>query len=300
MGVSPPLNPWMWVWLIAGFAAFFGLSAYRYVRRTLRKREAFRKLAHQMGFGYFVYASDLTHAGYDLPPSLRPRKNPADPVPLGWRPGVQNILRGEKNGWTIFFLETPSQEKDGAMETRALFKNPEADLPYFELVPLRLFDKFHRLLELDIRDIVSGPGMSRMVLKGLGDFQRPRHHLWGETRQAREYENLFSKDFLECLDCQPNWRLQGRGDWVVLYEENISIPPEGLQAFADQTLKAMDLFFTGVKNSRSGVVVKAGEGLVTGGQNRDGESPIDGLRPEDGMVGRPHRVDLVGGLVSAV
>ena len=61
MGVSPPLNPWMWVWLIAGFAAFFGLSAYRYVRRTLRKREAFRKLAHQMG-NYFSNSGQVKNS----------------------------------------------------------------------------------------------------------------------------------------------------------------------------------------------------------------------------------------------
>jgi|GEM_PF-5959906 len=276
MGVSTPLNPWMWVWLIGGFAVFFGLSTFRYIRRTLRKREAFRTLAHQMGFGYFVYASNLAKAGYDLPPSLRPRKNLVDPARLGWRPGVQNILRGEKNGWIILFLETPSQEKDGAMETQALFKNPEADLPYFELVPLRLFDKFHRLLELDIRDIVSGPGMSRMELKGLGDFQRPRHHLWGETRQAREYENLFSKDFLEYLDGHPNWRLQGRGNVVVVYEENISMPPESLKNFADQAQKAMELFFEGMKNLRAGIPVEAGKGLASRAQNGGGMAG-DGL-----------------------
>jgi hypothetical protein len=204
-------------------------------------------------------------------------------------------LRGEKNGWVVFFLETPSEGKDGAMETQALVRNPGAGLPYFELVPLRLFDKFHRLLELDIRDIVSGPGMSRMEIKGLEDFKRPRHHLWGETAKAQDYENLFSKEFLEYLGGHPNWRLQGRGDWVVLYEENFAIPPEGLREFADQTLKAMELFFSGLADLRSRVPVKVGEGLASGGNDGSG-SPVGGLASEYRAAGGENRENPVSGL----
>jgi hypothetical protein len=181
------------------------------------------------------------------------------------------------------------------METQALYKNLGAGLPYFELVPLRLFDKFHRLLELDIRDIVSGPSMSRMEIKGLGDFKRPRHHLWGETAKAQDYENLFSKEFLEFLGEHPNWRLQGRGDWVVLYEENFAIPPEGLKEFADQTLKAMELFFTGLAELRARVPVKVGEGLAPGRKDGSG-GPVGGLAPEHRAAGSENRVNPVSGL----
>ncbi len=295
MNDSLPLNLSVLVWITAGFVLFFGLSAFRYIRKVLHKREVFRTLAHEMGFGYFMFSSDLARAGYDLPRPLRPRKSGTSLRRLGWGPGSQNILRGEKNGWIVFFLETPSEGKDGAMETLGLYQNPGAGLPYFELVPLRLFDKFHRLLELDLRDIVSGPSMRRMEIKGLGDFKRPRHHLWGETEKAQDYENLFSKDFLEYLGEHPNWRLQGRGDWVVLYEENIAIPPEAIQEFASQTMKAMDLFFTGLAASRAVAPVQTVEVLGSGAQGGGGNRPVGGLDPEDRAAGGSPREDRVSG-----
>lgn len=295
MNDSLPLNLSVLVWIAAGFFLFFGLSAFRYIRKVLRKRELFRSLAHQMGFGYFMFSSDLKRAGYDLPHPLRPRKAGTGQGRLGLGPGSQNILRGEKNNWVVFFLETPSEGKDGAMETLGLYQNPGANLPYFELVPLRLFDKFHRLLELDIRDIVSGPRMNRMEIKGLGDFKRPRHHLWGETERARDYENLFSKDFLEVLEGHPNWRLQGRGDWVVLYEENIAMPPEDLHEFAGQTMKAMELFFTGLAASRAVAPVQTVEGLGSGAGSGGGNRPVGRLDPEDRAAGGSPREERVSG-----
>jgi hypothetical protein len=276
MSDSPFLNPSILIWFIAGFILFFSYSAFRYIRKVFHKRDAFRFQAHQMGFGYFLFSSDLAHAGYDLPYPLRPRQAGLSRGRLGLEPATQNILRGEKNGWTIFYLETPSQERDGSMETLALFQKPGSGLPYFEIVPLRLFDKFHRLLELDIRDIVAGPEMGRMEIKGLGDFKRPRHHLWGETHNARKYENLFSKEFLEYLVEHPNWRLQGRGDWVMIYEENIAVPPEALRVFADETLKAMDLFFSGWETLRTRVPVEAVQGRASGPQDGGG-NPADQL-----------------------
>ncbi len=272
MSDSPFLNPSILVWFVIGFVLYFGLSAFRYIRKVLRKREAFRFQAHQMGFGYFVFSSDLANAGYDLPYPLRPRQAGLTRGRLGLEPATQNILRGEKNGWILFYLETPSQERDGSMETLALFQKRGAGLPYFELVPLRLFDKFHRLLELDIRDIVAGPAMGRIEMKGLGDFKRPRHHLWGETHNAQKYENVFSKEFQEYLLEHPNWRLQGRGDWVMIYEENIAIPPEALQKFADETSKAMELFFAGWEALRDRIPVEAVQRGASGPQDGGGNS----------------------------
>ncbi len=287
MNDSLNLNPSLLAWLIAGFLFFFGLSALHYIRQTLRKREALRELARQMGFGYFVLVTDLTRAGYDLPEPLAPRQAHSPLIHLGLGPGSQNILRGEKNGWTIFYLETPAPERDRTLETLALFLNPGADLPYFELVPLRLFDKFHRLLELDIRDLVSGPGVSRLEIKGLADFHRPKHHLWGETRRASDFASIFSREFLEFLGGQPNWRIQARGDWVMIFEENFAIPPEALGEFASRTQRAMELFFSGLKDSRARVPVEAGKGLASG--------PLDGGGSGVGEPGSKHRT--LGGSV---
>jgi hypothetical protein len=162
---------------------------------------------------------------------------------------------------------------------------------------LRLFDKFHRLLELDIRDIVSGPAMSKLEIKGLGDFRRPRHHLWGETRRAPEFDRLFSKEFLEDLVGHGNWRLQARGDWVMIFEENIAVPPARLPEFAAETQKAMELFFSGLGSSGARVPVKVGEGLGAGAL-QGGGSPAGKLAGQDGPLGSAGRQDAVKGRFS--
>jgi hypothetical protein len=294
MNDSLNLNPSVLIWLAGGFFLYFGLSAFRYIRKVLRKREAFRAAARAMGFHYFGLSSDLTRAGYELPEPLKPRQARPHLGNLALAPGCQNILRGEKKGWTIYYLESPSSEREGTMETLALYQLPGADLPYFELVPLRLFDKFHRLMELDIRDIMSGPAMTMLEIKGLGDFRRPRHHLWGESRRAPEFGSLFSKEFLEDLVGHGNWRLQARGDWVMIFEENIAVPPAHLPEFAAETQKAVELFFSGLGESRARIPVKVGEGLGTG-TLQGGGSPAGKLSGQGGPLGSAGRQDAVKG-----
>jgi hypothetical protein len=294
MNDSLNLNPSVLIWFAGGFFLFFGLSVFRYIRKILRKREAFREAARGMGFHYFSLASGLTRAGYDLPEPLKPRHARPHLGNLALGPGCQNILRAEKKGWILYYLESPSSEREGSMETLALFQSPGANLPYFELVPLRLFDKFHRLLELDIRDIVSGPAMSRLEIKGLGDFRRPRHHLWGESQKVQEFDHLFSKEFLEDLGGHGNWRLQARGDWVMIFEENIAVPPVKLPEFAEETQKSAELFFNGLGNSVARIPVKVIEGLGSGSL-QGGRSPAGKLPGQDRPLGSDDRQDAMNG-----
>jgi hypothetical protein len=229
-------------WLLLLFIAFYGASAMRYLRKAEWKRRSFQALGENLVFQYYRYQSDLENSGFALPPLLYPRGR-RKPIPTFLTPRYQNILKGSKNGLDILLLELPYPREDGITETRALFGMKGANLPYFELVPLRLFNKFHRLLELDIKEMFSGPKVKSMEITGLGEFRRSRHHLWGETGQEERFKDLFPREFLEYLLRFPNWRIKGQGDWIIVFEENISVPPEQLREFFNRTFQSASLLF---------------------------------------------------------
>jgi len=235
--------------LSALFFSFFIWSILDFLSKTKQRQRNLESLAAQMGFEYFRSKWEFERSGLELPGLLRPRRRQKNLFGLGPSWGCQNILKGLENGREALYLERIYSEPEGGTETVALYSQKGAGLPYFELVPLRLFDKFHRLLELDISEIFRGPKMKRMELLGLPDFQRPRHHLWGVEGQEEAYKSFFSRDFLEYLLQFPSWRLKGQGDWIMILEENYPVPPGKMPEFADQTAKAASMIFPNVYSS---------------------------------------------------
>jgi hypothetical protein len=225
------------------FFSFFSWSILDYLSKTRQRQRALESLAMEMGFRYFRSKWEFERSGLELPELLRPRRARKTLLGLGPAWGCQNILEGTKERRETFYLERLYPQPEGGTETVALYGQKGTDLPYFELVPLRLFDKFHRLLELDVSEMFRGPQMKRMEIIGLGDFRRPRHHLWGVAGQEERYKNFFSKDFLEYLLQFPSWRLKGQGDWVMILEENYSVPPEKMREFTYQTAQAAFMIF---------------------------------------------------------
>ncbi len=238
-------NPFYIGCLIGLFFSFYLWTILDYFSRSRTNQRAFENLAHQLDFEFYESKWLFEKNGFALPAPVwpyRPRK-PIFSVSPAW--GCRNILKGARNGWDVLFLERAYQDRDfkDIRETLVLYDRKNARLPQMELVPRRLFDKFHRRLELEIR---TNPLTAKMVLIEAGDlghFKRPSHYLWGELQDEPRIRELLTNDFWLYLERFPNWRLKAQGDWLLVFEENIPVPPEKILEFADQSARAADFFF---------------------------------------------------------
>jgi hypothetical protein len=234
-------NPLYIGFLFGLFISFFTWSVLDYLSKARQRQRALQDLAQGMGFCYFPTKREFEKEGLRLPGVLDPSRRLKTLFGLAQSWDCQNILMGVKGGRETLYVERLYGDMS---ETRALYRKPGGALPYFELVPLRLFDKFHRLLELEIGELFHRTRMTQIELNGLGEFRRPRHHLWGVAGHEGDYANLFSRDLLEYLLQFPNWRMKGMGEWVMIFEENIRVAPEKMAGFTDETAKAASLIFT--------------------------------------------------------
>ncbi|HVM31562.1 MAG TPA: hypothetical protein VMU88_00365 [bacterium] len=238
-------NPFYIGCLIGLFFAFYLWTILDYFSRARQTQRAFEDLAEKLGFEFYETKWLFEKNGLALPPPVTPYRPRRAPLSLGAAWGCRNILKGESQGRDILFLERAYQDQDvkDIHETLALIVLKGAGLPAIELVPRRLFDKFHRRLELEIQD---GPASQRMKLieaGELGHFKRPSHYLWGPEADEARVRALLTNDFWLYLENFPNWRLKAQGDWFLVFEENIPIPPEKIMEFAAQSSRAADFLF---------------------------------------------------------
>jgi hypothetical protein len=238
-------NPFYIGCLIGLFFSFYLWTILDYFSRSRTNQRAFETLAHQLDFEFYESKWLFEKNGFALPAPVwpyRPRK-PIFSVSPAW--GCRNILKGARNGWDVLFLERAYQDRDfkDIAETLALYDRKNAGLPQMELVPRRLFDKFHRRLELEIKNNPLATKMGLIEAGDLGHFKRPSHYLWGELQDENKIRELLTNDFWLYLERFPNWRLKAQGDWLLVFEENIPVPPEKILEFADQSARAAGFFF---------------------------------------------------------
>jgi hypothetical protein len=237
-------NPFYIALLFGVFSSFFTWSILDYLSKARVRQRAIQSLGAQIGFRYFRSKWEYERSGLEMPSLMRPRRSRKNFLGFEQSYECQNILKGIRDGRETYYLERVFKERGRDLETRALIGLGGIDLPFFELVPLRLFDKFHRLLELDLKELFRGPRMKRVELTGLRDFQRPRHHLWVEAAEEGRIRGLFPREFLEYLLRFPNWRIKARGNWMMVFEENWPIPPEKWLEFADQVSAAVGILLS--------------------------------------------------------
>jgi hypothetical protein len=238
-------NPFYIGCLMGIFFSYYIWNIVNYFSRARQNRRDYEELAHQLGFEFYESKWLFEKNSLTFPPPVPPYR-PRKPFFSGspsWT--CQNILKGSKEGREILFLERDYQDREfkNVAETMALFSQPEAGLPHFELVPRRLFDKFHRRMELEINDTPADIKMKLIEPEGLGDFTRPSHYLWGAVEEEARIKSLMTKEFWIYLEQFPNWRLKALGDWVVVFEENILVPAVKVLKFVEQSARAASFIF---------------------------------------------------------
>jgi hypothetical protein len=238
-------NPFYIGCLMGIFFSYYIWNIFNYFSKARQNRRDYEELAHQLGFEFYESKWLFEKNGLKFPPAVPPYR-PRKPF-FSWSPSwtCQNILKGAKDGREILFLERDYQDREFKMvsETMALYGRPETKLPYFELVPRRLFDKFHRRLELEIQDTPFNRKMKLIEPEGLGDFQRPSHYIWGAAEEESRIKTLLTTEFWIYLENFPNWRIKTLEDWLVVFEENIQVPAVKVVKFAEQSAKAASFIF---------------------------------------------------------
>src|SRR6185369_1014482 len=134
------------------------------------RRRALQALAGQKGFQHFRSQWEFQRAGLPMPTLARPFHPRRTLLGLGPDWDCQNILRSQNCGNQTYFLERNYQDRDLRLisETLALYGREGEALPYFELAPLRLFDKFHRRLELEGGAAAPGFPLKKIEVTSLG------------------------------------------------------------------------------------------------------------------------------------
>lgn len=238
-------NPFYIGCLIGLFFAFYLWTILDYFSRARQNQRAFEDLAEKLHFEFFESKWIFEKSGFAFPLPVipyRPRRALFNFGPV-W--GCRNILKGESQGRDVLLLERAYQDRDfkDIDESLALTAQKGANLPQIELVPRRLFDKFHRRLELEIQDSPAAARMRLIEAGDLGHFKRPSHYLWGLDQDEERIRALLTNDFWLYLEQFPNWRLKAQGDWFLVFEENIPVPPGKIMEFAAQSAKAADFLF---------------------------------------------------------
>ena len=236
-------NPFYIGCLMGVFFSFYFWSIFNYFSKARQNHRDYEQLAHQLGFEFYESKWLFEKQGLALPPPVHPYR-PRQPL-FHWSPswGAQNILKGAGSGREILFLERDYQDQafKDVSETLALYGRPAAQLSHLELVPRRLFDKFHQRLELEMMD--TQVKMKLMEPEGLGDFKRSSHYLWGAAKEEAMIKSILTPEFWIFLEKFPNWRLKTQGDWLMVFEENILVPADKMLEFTEQSTQAASFIF---------------------------------------------------------
>lgn len=188
--------------------AGIGSLAYKFYLEKRRVNE-FRVRASEIGFEFQLTAAQ--EAGFSELPLFS--KNPGG--------SLEHILRGNADSATILlFKYARDKSRVAEIQTVAAFKSSSGSLPNFILVPEQSQDRIGRLGERVDVIFQSHPGFSA-VYKLIG-------------KDEDTLRSLFQPSFLELLEKNPGWTLEGGGGWLAIYRRNKVVPPENIRDFMDE------------------------------------------------------------------
>jgi len=226
---------------VAAGAVFF---LYAYVRAGRARADAMRCVADGLGweFAERLPAGALPGAGrfQIFAGEAVPGVGEESPRPMRWRTRrvAENILRGEVGGAEVFVFDLLTQHvvrpagaagRGSYTETVVCARVPGAGLPRFALAPKGFWPWLSTLSGGADVEVSSRPGLSRL------------YSLRGEDEGA--VGRLFKASALASFfEAREGFCVEGEGDRLVFYRSGVSLPPERLRPFIDESLEAVRLF----------------------------------------------------------
>jgi hypothetical protein len=202
-------------------AIFSGIVAPRLRRR---RTEALRQAASTLGLTFLDEAIMLENeAFYEFPLFRR-----------GYSRETSNILcKDNATGKTLFLFDYEFYEGGGKNsrqhhQTVAAFYLPNRNLPEFSLRPENVFDKIGEFFGGQDIDFKSYPEFS--------ESYRLQGCLESAIRKA------FNFKVLQFFSQNPDWWLEGGGEWLVIYQLNRQVESKELDFFLCQITKISRLF----------------------------------------------------------
>ncbi len=206
-------------------AIVIAISAARARKRT----EALTRVAQEVGFSFEGNKWSDPGQSRDLKTTLFRKGNSRS---------FRNIMTGSSAGLpvTLFdysFVVSSERSSHTTSQTVAAFSKRELLLPEFELEPAGIMKKIgDALLHKGIR-FDSHPDFShRYLLRG------------AEEERIRELFTPGLLSYLEGLDAQKKWRLEGTGQTLILYRGGKTVDPDELRPFLEDAGPLAVSFFS--------------------------------------------------------
>ncbi|UIE37053.1 DUF3592 domain-containing protein [Leptodesmis sichuanensis] len=218
-------------YMVLGFGMiFFGIGAITVVSMGVivpklqqKRTEALRQAASTLALTFLEQDKTLfQEAFFQLPLFQR-----------GSSREVSNVLRKRSvKGETILFdyeFEEGSGDRSNRyQQTVAACHVPNRNLPQFSLRPEYGFDKIGEFFGQQDIDFESSPEFSKS------------YRLQGELEPA--IREAFNFKVLQFFSQNPHWWLEGRGEWLIIYQSQRQVKPKDLSIFLQQATQISDLF----------------------------------------------------------
>jgi hypothetical protein len=194
---------------------------------SLRGDEAYRRASVTLGMRFFPRDENISKLA------------PLRLFQRGGNRGGRDILVGDRAGGEVLVfayhyetVEEHSIRPTDHDQTVAAFRVPGRRLPQFSMRPEGLLDRIGALLGMQDIDFDSHPEFStRYVLKG------------GDEGAIR---TCFGSRILDHFAQEEGWSVEGCGEWLILYRDEVQVSGEDLPRFVEETTRIAALYPTDV------------------------------------------------------
>jgi hypothetical protein len=225
------MNPTAFPFLFFALAAIFVVLATIWVRRKAKQRaEDLRSVANSLGLNY---VGDDSSRAVEVSSALFRR---------GSSRRFRNVMNGAYAGFQVSVFDysyTVSSGKNSSTftQTVAAFVQ-DRHLPLFELRPQGFLDRVAEMFVHKDINFESHPVFSkRFVLKG---------------EDEASIRSLFTPALLSAFEMLPpekKWHIEGGGVTLLIYRSNITVAPQDLRTFLDETSAVAQTFFASAGRS---------------------------------------------------
>lgn len=206
------------------FFFFFGAistisSGFIIPKQQKRRTEAIKQVASILALTFLEEDKTLQQEDFFQLPWFQHRSSRV----------IRNILRKRNaDGKTILFDYEFIQDKNQRDQTVAAFQVSNRNLPEFRLRPKNSFDNIGAFF-----------GRQDINFESQREFSQC-YRLRGEVETA--IRELFNFNILQFFSQTSGWWIEGKGEWLVIYQINRQIEPEELSTFLMQTTQISQLF----------------------------------------------------------